>query len=368
MSKREKKLSVALQQPIIADYRMGLFRLLREKWGADFHIYAGDADFGGSPVSTPEAWRYFERVQNVYLLGQRFLWQIGCFKHLLEADVAILNANMRIVSNWVILLIRRLLGRPTIVWGHVEGQSRVAGRFRKCFLRLSNGFIAYTKSQANLLSARYPWLSTWVAANACISASDCVVADSQDQSHDSFLYVGRLVSRKKVSLLLEGYLIAKRRVLISERTRLVFVGDGEERELLEEQVASAGVQDRVYFAGHVSEIDELRAFYGRAICSVSPGYVGLSATQSFSFGVPMLVARDEFHSPEIEACRDGFNAYFFDSDSPEGLAEMLSRLEQGREACLDRRYEISAWTKKNYSFEAMRDAFIEAVEEVTSGV
>lgn len=357
---------IVLQQTIIPDYRMGLFLLLREHWGECFEVYAGEADFGGSPVSTPAAWDHFKEVGNIYAFSDRLLWQHDSLWVLIGSDVAILNANMRIVSNWVILLLRRLLGRPTLLWGHAEGQSRVASKLRSCFLRLSSGFIAYTRSQAEGLSTNFPWLSLWVAANSCVPASDCIPA-CEGEEPDSFLYVGRLVTKKKVSLLLEGYLWARKEGLIATDKRLVFVGDGDERASLEQRVGDAGVQEVVHFAGHVSDVEQLRAYYGRAICSVSPGYVGLSATQSFSFGVPMLIARDEFHSPEIEACQEGFNACFFESDSPESLANMLAHAEQSQQAYSAKRSEISGWTRKNYSFEAMSRAFFTAVEEVANG-
>jgi glycosyltransferase involved in cell wall biosynthesis len=137
---------------------------------------------------------------------------------------------------------------------------------------------------------------------------------------DSILYVGRLVEKKKVRLLLEGYIRAQKDSLLAENIRLVFVGAGTERQHLEARAEEAGVAHKVQFTGHVSDIAKLRDYYRRAICSVSPGYVGLSATQSFSFGVPMLIARDEFHSPEIEACKEGFNAGFFESDDVNALS------------------------------------------------
>lgn len=356
--------TIALQQPIIPDYRMGLFLLLREQWVDQFQIYAGEADFGGTPISTPKAWGYFKKVRNLYLLGGRLLWQRDSFWKLVGSDVTILNANLRMVSNWMILLLRRLLGRPTILWGHAEGQSGVAGKLRNCFLRLSKGFIAYTHSQAELLGSRYPGLPVWTAANSCVFASDCMPVGADGGEPDSFLYVGRLVSKKKVHLLLEGFIVARNSGSIPADTRLVFVGDGGEVEALQRRVAEAEVQNVVSFAGHVSEVEKLREFYGRAICSVSPGYVGLSATQSFSFGIPMLIAKDEFHSPEIEACRDGFNARFFESDSADSLARALSDFRADRSEFQLKREEISSWTKSNYSFETMRDTFVSAVEEV----
>ncbi|CAI8286163.1 MAG: Glycosyltransferase Gtf1 [Opitutia bacterium UBA7350] len=353
---------VRLQQAIIPDYRMGLFLLLRQKWGTRFQVFAGGADFGGSPVSTPRAWNHFERVQNIYLLGDCFLWQVGCVRKLIDADVAILNGNMRILSNLWIQLRRKWLGRRTILWGHAEGRSGLATSLRGVYLFFCDGFIAYTESQAKMLRARHPSLKVWVAANSCVSAADCMPVEAAHDEVDSILYVGRLVEKKKVRLLLEGYIRAQQDSLLAEHIRLVFVGAGAERQHLETLAEEAGVADKVNFAGHVSGIAELRAYYQRAICSVSPGYVGLSATQSFSFGVPMLVARDEFHSPEIETCKEGFNAEFFESNDPQSLAEHLQRMAATTEASLSRRKKVSAWTASHYSFEAMQDGVVNAVE------
>ena len=357
MIKAKADLVIALQQPIVPDYRMGLFLLLRKKWGNDFQVYAGDEDFGGSPASAIEAWDHFVHIDNRYLVGGRFLWQWGCFRKLLAADVTILNGNMRMLSNTAVLLLRRLLGRRTILWGHAKGQNGFASALRVLYLRLCNGFIAYSESQAQALRERYPFLSTWVAANACVHAEDCVPGRAEIDEVDSILYVGRLVKAKKVRLLLEGFIQAKQTERLPESIRLVFVGDGAERALLESMVDAAGLTKWVEFAGHIGDVAELREYYRRAICSVSPGYVGLSATQSFSFGVPMLVARDEFHSPEIEACQEGFNAEFFESDNVNALASALEEMNQDKVIWLESRKNIADWTKSKYSFQAMADSF-----------
>lgn len=343
---------------------MGLILLLREKWGDAFQVYAGDADFGGSPVSTEDAWGYFERVDNRYLFGGRFLWQWGCFRKLLSADVTILNGNMRMLSNTAVLLLRRGLGRRTILWGHAKGRNGVASVLRGLYLRLCNGFIAYTESQAQSLRERYRFLTVWVAANACVHAEDCVPLHAEIDEVDSILYVGRLVKAKKVRLLLEGFIQARQTGKLPDSIRLVFVGDGAERTALEEMVEAAGLTQRVEFAGHVGDVAKLREYYRRAICSVSPGYVGLSATQSFSFGVPMLVARDEFHSPEIEACQKGFNAEFFQSDDVNSLASALEEMYRDKRTWFAKRKDIAEWTRSKYSFQAMAESFQAAISSL----
>lgn len=355
---------ISIQQLIIPDYRMGHFLLLRKEWGSDFQIFAGDADFGGSPVSVPDAWKYFQRVQNWYFFDGRFVWQKGCFRKLVSSDVVILNGNMRILSNNLLLLVRKLFRRKTILWGHIEGQNTFASFFRGLYFRFCDGFIAYTESQAHQVRLRYPWLKVWVAPNSCVAASDCREIRKSSSFADTILYVGRLVPGKKVKLLLQAFIFAKKNGLITNEIKLIFVGDGTEQASLVAMSDEAGVSFSVSFAGHISDVDQLRDFYSRAICAVSPGYVGLSATQSFSFGVPMLVANDEFHSPEIEACREGFNSRFFASDDFEALASELQRVCSSRSGLFASGKKIAQWTRNNYSFEAMRDAFAQAVKEV----
>lgn len=362
MSIKENSTKIVLQQPVIADYRMGIFMLLREHWGPKFEVYAGDADFFGSPISTPAAWGHFKRVRNIYLFKNQFLWQYGSFLALLSAEVAILNANMRMLSNTVILVLRKMMGRRTILWGHATGKNWWAVIIRQVYLRFCNRFITYTESQAAYMRRRYPWLRVWVAANSCVSSVDCTPVIAELNESDTFLYVGRLIEAKKVRLLLEGFTLAKSSGQLPERARLVFIGDGYEREFLEKNVKESGLGNVVQFTGHISGVDQLRFYYRTSIFSVSPGYVGLSATQSFSFGIPMLIAKDEFHSPEIEACKEGFNAEFFESDNAASLARELSICWQNREVWSARCEEISRWTREHYSYEVMRDAFINAVE------
>tara|TARA_B110000208_G_scaffold185298_1_gene240283 strand:- start:893 stop:1984 length:1092 start_codon:yes stop_codon:yes gene_type:complete len=356
--------TIYMQLPIIPDYRMGVFLPLRERWGECFEVFAGEFDFGGSPVSTSEAWKHFHKIENHYLCGGRLLWQAGATKQVINADLLILNGNMRFLSNWMIQVIRKLLGRRTLLWGHAEGKVNRVPYLRSLYLSLSDGFIAYTKAQREMLLKRYPGMEVWVAPNSCVAASDCVPALADVDEVRTVLYVGRLVEEKKVKLLLEGYIHAREHKLIPEAVKLVFVGSGEQGALLEQQAAASGYGADIDFAGHVSEVGKLREFYRQALCSVSPGYVGLSATQSFSFGIPMLIARNEFHSPEIEACREGFNAVFFESDSPRHLAECLDEMYVSRQQWCGRRPEISDWTKECYSFEAMCATFIDVAEGV----
>ncbi len=359
-------MNILLQQVVIPDYRLPLFLLLKEKLGDQFQMYAGEEDYKVTPISTPAAWERFNKVESRFFFKRRLLWQKGLVQKLISADLLIASANMRNVTVVTALLARKLLRKKTILWGHASGQSRIGSLLRGFFLRHCNHFIAYTESQAAFLAKKYPWLKVTAAPNACVYTNDCFALPVPPAEVQNILYVGRLVVEKKAMLLLQGFHLAVSKKLLPDAANLIFIGAGPELESLRQQTEDLDLSDRVQFLGHISDVDTLREYYSRAICSVSPGYVGLSATQSFGFGVPMLVADNEFHSPEIEACQQGFTAEFFSSNQAESLAHGLQSFYANKEAWLSKRQEIADWTKSHYTYESMCARFIQVIQQAES--
>jgi glycosyltransferase involved in cell wall biosynthesis len=133
-------------------------------------------------------------------------------------------------------------------------------------------------------------------------------------------------------------------------SRLVLIGAGSEEAELRSLVERLGIQPRVSFPGWISNPAGLRGEYESSFASASPGFAGLGLTQSAGFGVPMVVASDEPHSPEIELSeRDAVE--WFRSDDAEDLARALRVLWLTRHN-LPRR-ELQDWISESYSAEAM---------------
>ena len=138
------------------------------------------------------------------------------------------------------------------------------------------------------------------------------------------------------------------------------VGDGPLRPELE-AMAKRDDSSNIEFLGSESRLSELRSLYSCSLASVSPGYVGLSLTQSLGFGVPMIIARNEPHSPEIEAAIEGTNAVFFESGSVPSLVAALTAVNDASTQWIRRRVQIADETMEKYSIEAMVDAISTAV-------
>lgn len=357
------KKTIAIVQPVIPDYREPLFSALADAYGDQLHVYAGSSAARATIPSAANDRGYFRPLANRYFGGDRLLWQSGCEEELFEADLVIASGTLRTLSTlW--LLSRRRGRAPTILWGHVHGKHSRLGVARRSMLRASDGFLSYTETDALLARSILPANRVWSANNSCVWAKDCQVP--VEAMPTNVLYVGRLVAEKKPGVLLEAFALLAALGSVPSDARLMFVGDGPLRASLESRAAELDVRDRVVFYGHVWKPEELWPLYDSALVATSPGYVGLSAIQAFARGVTFVVSRNEPHSPEIEACQEGFNTVFFDTDSAGHLATVLVSCFATSAELIARRPAIAAAIATRYTYDNMVHAFRCAIDTFIS--
>lgn len=348
---------IIIRQVCVPDYRVGLFRALGEHFG-NLKVVSGPDYFTETVRSAVRGEAWSVRRRTWFCLGRRFAWLEPMNISFDEGSIIIHEWNPRILSLWRDWMICRGCGAAFVVWGHAWGKGGAKGlafRFRHWVARRADGVICYTESQAKLTRQMNPGLTVIAAPNACLPRTACRVSGDEG-TRDRVIYVGRIVDRKKVGLLIEGFAHARRKHP-EFCAKLLIVGDGPERPFLEMRARELGLAELITWSGHQSDIEILRAAYAQAFVSVSPGYVGLSLTQSFAFGVPALISRNEPHSPEIEAALEGVNARFFASNSVNDLAEKLHGAWREWRGIAGQRRRLSAWTAENYSFEKMAEAF-----------
>ncbi len=227
-------------------------------------------------------------------------------------------------------------------------------------MRLCSTVIVYTEQQRReLLASSAGTRARILAAPNAMYRRDQIDAEVPDGDIVHILFSGRLVPSKKPLLLLDAFLLAIDRGLPAD-VHLVFAGDGPERPRLARRIHESNSSTRVRVLGHVPA-SHMRECYRQALVSVSTGYVGLSLVQSISFGVPMILANDEPHSPEIEAAIEGFNSLAFCSDDVDALAHQLIQVADNRGAWLGMRGSIANDCRQRYSIEAMAACINEAI-------
>lgn len=135
----------------------------------------------------------------------------------------------------------------------------------------------------------------------------------------TILFVGTLYKGKGVDKLLETYsnLIDK----TDNPLPLVIVGDGPERQLLEQFVKAHKLENKVNFCGAIFDESVLKDYYSHALISVSPNQAGLSVPKSMGYGVPYATRKDAITGGEIYHITDNVNGFMYEKD--EDLLDIL---------------------------------------------
>lgn len=343
----------------LGEYRRPVMEDVMKAMGDRLRIYS-DSSAVDPTVRVIQPPELGIRRARVYSLGG-VAWQSLPWADVLRAGTLMLDLNPRLLNVWLLLMIRKIMrGRRTILWGHAWprlGRDSRSERTRHRMRALSDCIVAYTESQAQELRDMHPGKTIIAAPNALYRRSQFAFEAHQDRN--TFIYVGRLVAEKKVDLLIDAF------SLLGEKCaglRLVIVGDGPELAGLESRALRLAVSESVDFLGHQSDPEFLRQEYAHAIASISPGYVGLSVTQSLSHGVPMLISRDEPHAPELEAVKEGVNCAFFESGNAHSLSSLMLDAAKHRADLETAGGAIAKEAAARYSVERMASGLIEALE------
>lgn len=150
------------------------------------------------------------------------------------------------------------------------------------------------------------------------------------------LFLGRLDDEKRINVLLEAVAI------LSDHPDLVveLVGDGSERENLENLANSLGIGNRVKFLGHVTDA-ELPSIYERSTVFVMPSIAELQSIatmEAMASGRPVIGA-DAMALPHL--VHDGDNGYLFRPNDANDLAAKLRLVLEADDAELLRLSENS---------------------------
>ena len=139
-----------------------------------------------------------------------------------------------------------------------------------------------------------------------------------------FLFVGRMMTYKGLPIILDAMKILADRGM---DFRMVFIGKGPDRELLEERARELGLMggssaDKCIFTGPVYDRDQLRAWNTRADLFLFPSTFdtnGLVVREAAACGLASVLIRD---SCAAEGITDGQNGFLIDENA-ESMAELL---------------------------------------------
>lgn len=353
---------LALQQRVLPAYRAPFFDLLAEACSGGLSVFAGESRRdemipGASKLTTAE-WVYAE---NKHVLAGRWylLWQKGIEEWLetCDADVLILEANPRYLTNRNALSWMHAHDRPVIGWAlgapPVWGPLAEARQWvRRRYLNRFDALIAYSSQGAEEYHALgFPEERIFIAHNAAAPAPDSRPDRASFRGRDPrLLFVGRLQERKRIDLLLEACARLDRTV------ELVIVGEGPARDQFEAQADAMYPQARFVGAAYGSD---LRSWFEWADLFVLPGTGGLAVQQAMASGLPVIVAEGDGTQLDLVS---GGNGWLVPPADPDFLHQALLKALDDPQALLEmgnQSYELSV---HRFNIEAMVSVFLRAIE------
>ncbi len=143
-----------------------------------------------------------------------------------------------------------------------------------------------------------------------------------------FLYVGRMMTYKNLPLILDALQLLSAR---GQDFRMVFIGKGPDRELLEGRAKELGLAgtgtgpDKCIFTGPVYDRDVLRAWNTRADLFLFPSTFdtnGLVVREAAACGLASVLVKGSCAAEDVTDGRNGFTI----QETPEAMAELLGQV------------------------------------------
>ena len=343
-----------LNHGYLPHYRVRFYELLAERGGFDYVVFHGAPP---SWVGMPELKGPFafpqRRVENhefrvgpLTLIYQPVVWEILTGGY----DAIVITTESKFVSNLLLALLCRLRGVAVLHWGfgyHPPRGSResdvpnrpllaITTFIKKCFTRLADGFIAYTKSGAEqLIGSGYPRARTFFVQNTIDMTEQLRLCEAERDTDlhqirrefgllsDSivFVFIGRLVQIKRVDQLIEVARRIRRDQLSKHSVEVLIIGSGVCEEALKAE--AAGVPG-IHFLGALPPNDEVARCLKVSAAAVVAGMVGLVANHALAHGRPVIARDVETHSPEVEYIEHDKNGLIVPGDL-DAFAATLAR-------------------------------------------
>jgi glycosyltransferase involved in cell wall biosynthesis len=312
----------------------------------------------------------------VGLLGNRLFWQYGMSldPDMGHGDVLIVNGNLRILSNFSLMIHARRKRIGIVWWGHGSSKhpKRLMEALRWQIMRWVDAILLYTNAEVhNYIERGFPRHKLFATNNTIdLQPIDEAISYWTSKRLADFrsvhllnkpfvVYCGRLKPDSRVDLALRAITKLWQQ---GKGCEMAIIGDGAIRNDLESLAATLGISNKLRWLGAIYDQRELAPWFLCADAFVYPGPIGLSLIHSMAYGLPVIThGNRQNHGPEIAALRDGENGLLFREGDVDSLAVALNSLLD-RPAHRERLGAAAYRTARaEYSMDAMVDSFMQAV-------
>ena len=260
-----------------------------------------------------------------------------------KPDAILCLNNATQLTEYFALILSKIFRIKFIWWTHgydhdTQGRNRILKKIKKkyslFFLKFGDKIITFSDGGQNYLSKFINDDKIIVAHNTLDTVSLIEKYNylkynfTKEQvrkeialENDDFvlLFSGRLNIKKKVD---DAIKVVKSILNEGPNIKFIIIGDGEEKKNLE-QLAGVYVNDRIIFTCSIFDENLLAKYFYSSDLFLMPGYVGLAIIHAFSFGLPLITADVDNHSPEIEYLQNDKNGYMIKKNDLKNMEEKI---------------------------------------------
>lgn len=187
-------------------------------------------------------------------------------------------------------------------------------------LTYADSCFVLNRKEAERIRANLSELKVTVVHNP-VDFSACVYHEEQPEHKKTLLFVGRLSAEKRIQFILESMVNA------SHEWRLRIVGDGDERDRLQQMAVELGLETRVEFLGWQKNPWEYAKDVSALVLASEYEGAPLVVYEALACGVPVI-------SPPLDACveliQPGYNGFLYSADMGLDLSVVLDLYGEGQ--------------------------------------
>lgn len=316
-------------------YRISIFKRINNDLNADFY-------FGDIPNSSIKKIDYkdlsnFKKEFKTTKM-KSFFWYSGSYKLVFKSyQNIILTGDPQILSNWIILILARVMGKKTYLWTHgwYGKETFLKGFVKKIYFGLASKILLYGDYAKKLMIQNGFDESNLIPIYNSLNYTEQLTVRNNlkktsiytahfGNDNPVLIYIGRIQKVKRLDLILHAMEILNNQNIF---LNLVIVGATSKDVNISDDINKHNLEKQVWLFG--SSYDEKKngeLIYNSNIC-ISPGNVGLTAIHSLMYGTP-VITHNNFpkQMPEFETIVENYTGAFFEENNAEDLSLKIKRL------------------------------------------
>lgn len=308
-------------------YRKGIFEKIDNEFDCNFIF--GDKYLDVKKID------YSIFKNKVYEVNNKkigpFICQYNIFKHIkLNYRTFLVLGETRNLTTWLLLIYGKLFNKDVYVWSHgmFGKENWIKKNVNKFFYYLCKGGFIYNNYSRDIMiknginKDKLFVIYNSLDYNSHLKIRGNLKEDDIYEKHflnggKNIIFVGRLTKVKKLEMLIE---VIKKSKNENQNINLTFIGDGEQKNMLENLSKKYNLVNNVWFYGECYDEKILANLIYNADLCVSPGNVGLTSIHALSFGCPVITHNEfKYQMPEFEAIHEGLTGTFFIYNNQDSL-------------------------------------------------